>query len=337
MLISSVELYWQYSPCVVIIRIINSHEEFTLDMYSIHQARKAISNPILLLEEVERCYYSIFDSQDYEGIEMRSKEWDNLILLDACRYDFFKELHEFSGKLEKKHSKAPKTDEFLRSNFAGADMTDTVYVTGNPQYYRIENEIYNADPINCSFYDVINVWKDKWDQTHDTVKPQAVTEAAIDAVNKYSNKRLLVHYMQPHAPYIGPTGTKCLPTDSLDFWKKYKLGKISCPANLISKAYRENLDMVLQWVEKLVSQIQGLTVITSDHGELLGERCGPIPYRKYGHPRGIRAKKLIEIPWMTLTNDNGRRDISGGQLRSENEKVRDDIIIDRLRNLGYTN
>jgi hypothetical protein len=62
-------------------------------------------------------------------------DWDNLILLDACRYDTFEELAtDLPGELKKTESKAPATDPFLRANFSGKKRCETVYVTVNHRY-----------------------------------------------------------------------------------------------------------------------------------------------------------------------------------------------------------
>jgi hypothetical protein len=61
-------------------------------------------------------------------------------------------------------------------------------------------------------------------------------------------------------------------------------------------AYKENLRHVLKNVEDLLEIINGKTVITSDHGNLIGDRLSPIPVRGYGHPSGLRAPELVKDP-----------------------------------------
>lgn len=60
----------------------------------------------------------------------------------------------------------------------------------------------------------------------------------------------------------------------------------------VRKAYEENLEIVLNHVAQLLREFRGKIVITSDHGELLGENG------LYGHPWGMRHPALIEIPWL---------------------------------------
>jgi len=45
------------------------------------------------------------------------RDWDNLIILDACRYDYFKEYNEISGDLEPVVSKASHSLQFMEKIF----------------------------------------------------------------------------------------------------------------------------------------------------------------------------------------------------------------------------
>lgn len=254
--------------------------------YSWESIKTGLQSPRLILHEVEKLYYLVTED-DSNSVNILSEDWDILALLDACRYDSFENLIDLPGDLKKVRSQAPETGQFLQKNFSGGDATDTVYVTGNPQFYRIQNGISDLDPIDCQFYQSINVWKDNWDEKHRTVRPEVVTNAAIKAARTYPNKRILIHYLQPHAPYIGPTGSKKLPTDVLDFWGRFKSGKIDVNLNVVHQAYQENLELVLADIERLFNQLAGKIVLTADHGEMLGERSGPLPTKKYGHPSGI--------------------------------------------------
>jgi len=67
--------------------------------------------------------------------------------------------------------------------------------------------------------------------------------------------------------------------------------------NGLRKAYRENLRIVLEHVAKLCAELlhhkpSARIVITSDHGELLGENG------KYSH--GIDEPYTLEVPWLRV-------------------------------------
>jgi PHD/YefM family antitoxin component YafN of YafNO toxin-antitoxin module len=119
--------------------------------YSLNDVLKAIKHPRLILDEIELLYFSSVHSRvdDADCVDILSEDWDVLAILDACRYDMFADTVELPGTLSKVRSKASATDQFLRKNLDGRDATDTVYVTGNPQFYRIQKGIYNVDTIDC--------------------------------------------------------------------------------------------------------------------------------------------------------------------------------------------
>jgi hypothetical protein len=307
--------------------------------YSCRDIFKAIKHPRLILDEIEYIYYSCINTvmDDTDRVDILSEDWDVLVIFDACRYKTFADIVELPGTLRKVRSKASSTDQFLRQNFDERNASDIAYITGNPQFYRIQNGIYNVDPINCQFYETVNVWKDNWDDEHRTVRPELVTDAAIDAAEAFPNKRIIIHYLQPHTPYIGQTGLKQLPTDMLDFWKSFRMGDINVDIGVAKKAYRENLELVLNEVERLFDAIDGKIVLTADHGEMLGERRGLFPTKKYGHPPGIHTRELIEVPWFVHTTGT-RRDIVAGEPTKANKKdVADETVKQRLQQLGYVN
>ena len=127
-------------------------------MYSFQSIKNAIDQPRLAIGEINRivrqglAFRSTPANQD-DGIDVMSKDWDRLIVLDACRFDVFDELaSDIPGELEKVESRASATTQFLRANFSNSVLHDTVYVTSNPQLYRIENGTDGADPINAQFH-----------------------------------------------------------------------------------------------------------------------------------------------------------------------------------------
>lgn len=128
------------------------------------------------------------------------EDWDFLIILDACRYDYFKEIYRDylpAGKFEKVLSPASHTDEWVKKVFSDI-YDDIVYISANP--FINSKGIKGFNP--KKFFKVIDVWYDGWDENCNTVPPDKVNEATLNAVRKYINKRFIIHYMQPHAPYL---------------------------------------------------------------------------------------------------------------------------------------
>lgn len=305
-------------------------------MYSISQIQRAVANPIRFLIEANRLYYRRLYTEDFNpaGVDIFAEDWDNLILLDACRYDMFESESSIQGELTSRYSRGSSTVEFLHGNFSDRDLQDTVYVTANPQLYRYRNEL------NTMLHDVINIWQeDGWDENAKTVLPETTTEYARRAAEQYPNKRLIIHYIQPHYPFITATtdfdkSHLKNPDDERVFWYQIMEGKLDVPEAVIWKAYRENLKVVLPFVESLLTELKGKTVVTSDHGNMIGERASPIPIRIWGHPKGIYTEPLVKVPWLTVQNGERRKTITESP-QDQMEDVEEQTVQNRLRDLGY--
>lgn len=247
------------------------------------------------------------------GFYIFSEPWDNLILLDACRYDFFKKKYkeyDLSGKLEKRVSRGSHTTTFLRENFIKNRYDNIIYITANPYVNKI---------LGDRFYKIISVWKDGWNEKYHTVLPQTMYKRALDTIIKYPEKKFIIHFIQPHYPYIGvKLGTKYLENlkDSVEqdrerkFSKEYRdklftlygvdiYRRIDKETHL--RLYERNLELVLPYVKKLVDTLKGRTIVSSDHGEAFGEIIHPLlPFKIYGHNAKFRIPALNDIPWLVV-------------------------------------
>lgn len=267
-----------------------------------------------------------------DGVDVTAESWDNLIILDACRYDAFSECIDMDGTLESRISKGSQSLEFMEANFDSGPYNDTIYVSGNPYTGEIETE----------FFKLINVWETGWSSEYQTVLPETITEAAVSAHNEYPNKRLIVHYMQPHMPFIGERGMEYRRKynvnnpdndDSLSLGQALHYGFSDISVDEAWDGYLENLSLALESVEQLLEAVDGLSVITADHGELFGEWVGPLPAPIYGHTPQIRAEPLVKVPWFMVEGDSRRTvktDVSEQPEKSESQTAKD-----RLKDLGY--
>ncbi len=140
--------------------------------------------------------------------DLLSIDWDIAIILDAMRYDFFKELynHFFEGKLKGVESKGSCTPEWFRKTFTSY-YSDIIYISANPYINSLPIRAYSYKAIE-HFPEVIDVWLYGWDSLLGTVVPQEVNRIAkkIIDLEASANKRIIVHYLQPHAPYLTPEG-----------------------------------------------------------------------------------------------------------------------------------
>lgn len=196
---------------------------------------------------------------------LQELNWDHLIILDACRYDFFEqEIYKYlKGKLSKALSPASFTYEWLKNVWK--EFYNLTYFSANP--------IVNSKGITVHgfrakdhYKQIIDVWDQGWSKELSTVPPWSVNRA----VRRFKPAKSVIHYMQPHA---------CMH------------GEISI--DVLRQAYRDNLRTVFKYVTKLIPHLHGRVILTSDHGELLGE------YGLLLHV-GVRAVELRLVPWFEV-------------------------------------
>lgn len=289
---------------------------------------RGINHPEIIRRKAGNVLVRPFTKSSDDEIDFLDQDWDVLIVLDACRYDLFERQNPFDTPAKKVYSNASQTREYIENNFVGRDCRDTVYVTASPQF---------AD-FDLQFAHLEHVWEDHWDEDLRTVLPEFVTDAAIDVGDRFNDKRIIVHYMQPHYPFIGPTGRELgkqgtfVPNPKhLSVWEQLSAGKLS--EDVVQKAYEENLSIVLPEVKRLVANLNGKPVITSDHGNLFGQRVCWLPIRIYGHPAGIHHPELTAVPWVELPHES-RRNIVPAENAAQVERSFENVE-SRLEDLGY--
>ena len=311
--------------------------------YTLENLRRALSNPVLVGREalrlaswpVHQAYGKYTNSQyDDDGIDVMSADWDNLILLDAARFDYFENVNAIEGSLRKEASRGKKSWEFIKQNFVDRDLHDTVYVTANP---------FSTDIPNGTFHHVDHLHARAWDERIGTVQPEDVVEAATEAHEQYPNKRLMIHYMQPHRPYLGETAEMLRERldlqgygqhdEGIQIWGAVKQRDVTVEE--IQDAYTESLEIVLHSAGELLDELSGKSVVTSDHGEMLGERVFPFTSRVWGHMEGFDTPALREIPWLKIEFDERRSVQSERPVESDGADLTDSEVSDRLKALGY--
>ncbi|PTD94209.1 hypothetical protein C9439_03940 [archaeon SCG-AAA382B04] len=72
------------------------------------------------------------------------EEWDICIVLDACRYDVFKDLYKeyLRGELEKRKSKGSNTLSWLKNTFP--KTYNITYVSSNPFISSLDLRFYTS-------------------------------------------------------------------------------------------------------------------------------------------------------------------------------------------------
>lgn len=306
--------------------------------YTLENIKKVLKKPGYVGWEAQRILFDLRHRND--AVDVMKRDWDNLILLDACRYDYFADQNPISGELTSIISHGGQSWEFMQGNFVGEQFHDTVYVTANPHTGKLDDDVFHAvEPLH------LNSWSDK----HQTVLPSDVNEAAIAYHEQYPNKRLIIHYMQPHRPYLGETAEELQRDHNISGFNRHlahsdtspdtptfstliKKGEISIEKT--ARAYRETLDTVLEYAEKLVDQLPGKSVVSADHGEMLGEKIIPFTTPKYGHSHEyIRNETLYKVPWLVVPGSKRRKLVADDPLGFE--RGSHEIVEDRLQSLGY--
>ncbi len=296
------------------------------------------------------------------------ESWKYLVVLDTCRYDYFKDNYTkfLKGNLSCIASSGTCTTQWRDNSFPDK-YDDIVYITANPNFAANQSVYgYNAGE---HFHKVYELWNTEWDTYRGTVLPESMTRKAIDISEKHPEKRFVLHFQQPHEPYLMPgilsygydqadinsNRKLILPnryrflkykTRILKFLLKYfrdkklfispsewalrqfllmpprcamdavrrKYGK-----KILRRAYAENLRYALRQVRILSEKLEGDMIVTSDHGEFLGEDG------MYGHPKSSDHEILRNVPWFT---------VEGKPKESIAVNEEEDVKF-KLRALGY--
>jgi hypothetical protein len=204
-------------------------------------------------------------------------------------------------------------------------LSQTAYVCANP---------FSAQFLEAAeFLELDEVWKYAWDDGLGTVPPRPVTDRAIRAGRELAYDRLVVHYLQPHVPFLNSTDSPGLKQTNFestadgrvaDDWALLERGERDLDA--VWEDYKQNLNIVLDDINLLLSNLDAeKVVITSDHGNAIGERG------LYGHPGAIAIPALRKVPWCeTVGTDDHSYTASEYNTRIEASSTND-----RLEALGY--
>ncbi len=256
----------------------------------------------------QRFLREIFRIIPHDGVKVVEEDWGYLIVLSACRYDTFRKLNTIPGRLEKRISLGSCAREWCIKNFDGY-YDDIVYVSANPRISHIKFETeFGSFRGADHFFKVVYVGDHGWDKELGTVPPEIVTKTALRVKEKYPDKRMIIHYLQPHAPWIGETKLTgkdlglsfnsatewFLNSSKIGHWGEFGKAVEMVGLKFLRKAYEDNLKLVLKEVNKLVENLEGKIVVTSNHGECFGEKF------IIEHPAGIYIKELVEVPWLIV-------------------------------------
>lgn len=272
--------------------------------YSRFKHKRGVTFGMRLLEHINQ---RKLKSIDEEPTPISDLEWDNLIILDACRYDLFQEI---VGESDYRITVGSSSRDFIQKTFQDENFKDTVVVTANPHYnenpetYVRFSDLTGKKPQKV-FYELFELYSDKddwndWNKELNTVLPEKVCERT-KVVNKiYPDKKLLVHFMQPHHPFVGSELVKEgidqeLGSNSETVWDLARQNKIE--DGDLWEAYGQTLEYAWREVKELIGDLEGKTLVTADHGNFVGERL------MYAHPPGYDSEVLRKVPLLELEEE----------------------------------
>lgn len=276
-------------------------------------------------------------------------DWDVLVVLDACRYDQLVEVApeypELPNDVDRVWSNASASIDWIERNFNGCpeSASRAGYVTANPFADHADPDSRSADLDEDTVGHLRLLYQTEWQDIGngiETVPPEPMTEHAIDAWRRRVElgiDRLVVHYMQPHEPFRsrpewGNGDHKLLKNlvsegaeAGASVYPLLQSGEIDLDE--FWEVYQDNLRWVLDDVtDRLLTNVDGEIVLTSDHGNGLGE------WGSWHHPPGTIMPAVRRVPWLEVEG------VDRGTVRpdlTDSEDV-DEATADQLEALGYT-
>jgi len=222
-------------------------------------------------------------------------DWRFLIVLDACRFDSFKAVSKrlhLEGDLEKVWSEAGHTISWYE-HYWPKHYPDICLLTAHPASFKTEYGFNNH------FAASIPLWKKGVVDSH--LDAQATITRAVNIVKDDHWPRYLIHLIPPHLPFIGLRGKAFLRDlgfprlrGSVIYEALDRYGREGGWLELHGY-YEESLEAVLRMLKHHQSIFRGTTILTSDHGEVIGEH-GCYYHGAEGSKYPVTAE-LHEVPW----------------------------------------
>ncbi|NOZ31435.1 MAG: hypothetical protein GXO68_05785 [Crenarchaeota archaeon] len=230
----------------------------------------------------------------YPIINDNTRRW-MIIYLDAGRADYFERLNRIEGKYTRAWSLESCTDYYFRTVFKG--RYDAYLYSANA-FLNSKREVKGVRAWE-HFKRVIDVWDWGWDDELLTVPPDAV----VDAVLNEPYDRMVVWFIQPHLP-------PAFGTPFTRKWREITRGRFGADVvirdmivrgelspDYVRRLYEINYELGLTYARALVEEFKkemDVIVVTSDHGELLGE------HGLWLHPPNVSYEEVRVVPWLEI-------------------------------------
>jgi len=267
------------------------------------------------------------------GTNVLERNWDVCIILDTCRVDALKTVadeYTFINGVDNILSVGGSSAEWMVHTFDrrwSEVLSDTAYLTSNAWAKRIiddqldPNQGFSHDDLsrlrrfgdwNLVESDQIglleHVWsyvsrEDKISEQHGLsdrlvaggTLPRYVTDRGIDIVRNHDYDRVILHYTQPHRPYLSNVVLESRDPYEYEV-KPFVYLRDGGKRQTVWEAYLDELRWVLDDVQIFLENIAAeKVVISADHGEAFGE------FGVYSHSCGSVHPHVRRVPWVTTT------------------------------------
>jgi hypothetical protein len=237
--------------------------------------------------------------------------WGTLLVLDACRYDYFFEVAtelDLAGDLYCADSEVCGTTAWYWKRWQGPPKSlDATLITANP---------YGVDRCPLVFSQIIKAWDDGDDQK------LVDSERTMNYYRKYAaGGRAVVHFIPPHQPFINPLGLALYKKLDIDLAKIGPLTwgvreELNCLSQIqkwlanygraghwpeIRAAYRQAIGCMVLRIVDWLDEFTPPVIITADHGEVVGEG-GAGGLGGYGHCHSQDDVVWLQrlVPWFVF-------------------------------------
>lgn len=287
------------------------------------------------------------------GTNVFERDWDALVILDACRLDAMQAVapeYDFLGDIEAIWSRGSHSHEWIARTFTVEHrdaIRETAYVNSNgfadltldegvypTPRYEMPVDLSRNDVVTADEFYLLDNAKNKLDEEryerYGTIPPRYMTDRAIHVGREHNPEWLIVHYFQPHQPFVGRAIRDDRdPTENeRSTYARARAGHVT--DDELWELYLDNLRSVLDEVELLRENLTfGSLAITADHGEWIGE------FGQYGHPEGHVFPSVRKVPWTSTTARDKHTHEPAPENLHEVGRQTDGNVEQRLADLGY--
>lgn len=305
------------------------------------------------------------------GTNIFEREWDLLVILDACRVDSLERLSSSIRWLngnEAIRSVGSMSAEWMLNTFSKQyeeKIAETAFISGNIWSHRIFNEKFHShrnhnfdvfhdgfpswNPVSANefgYYEMVYPFANQDMRLHPEAEhiPHVITDRTINAGRTQDWNRLIVHYTLPHLNHIagaldwdsGETKQKELITGEIPVTRELRPEEKSFSAvhegQASIRTVRENfMENLNLALEYVEILLQNIDAEKVVLSADHGENLGD--NGDWGHPFGYPFSPVKMVPWVTTTACDEET------YRSKFPKLRrtptQSELMDHLEAMGY--